>query len=250
MVSVPQVVGDALHQVEQAVSDASAVLDAKTPAGIRHAVEMLVDPPFNVLNWESLLPHANPPDSSLPAGPGFVSRTGVFYPVRALTGEDTSMLNQFFTEGLSDTSRYTRFLAAQPNLPHSAVAYLANRNGRTRVALVALSPECDKIVGIAEYAIATSEPQSPPEVAYAVADDYQGQGIADNLVRMLATLSIAGGFNEWSAEMFADNRGARHLLHKVGTVRVTGMSRGVESLHIHLDHKKVLLNELVRESTD
>lgn len=250
MVHVPQVVGDALHQVEQVVSDVSTALDTNTPSSLKHAVELLTDPPFNVLNWEALLPHGNPPDTTLPAGPGFVSRTGVFYPVRALTGEDTDMLKQFFTEGLSDTSRYARFLAAQPNLPNSAVNYLANRNGRTRVALVALSPECDKIVGMAEYAISTNEPQNPPEVAYAVADDYQGQGIADNLVRMLATLSIAGGFNDWTAEMFADNKGARHLLHKVGTVRVTGRSRGVESLHIHLDHKKVLLNELVRESTD
>lgn len=167
-------------------------------------------------------------------GPGFLTRQGDFYPVRPLTLDDADTLRDFFEEGLSDESRRRRFLAPTPRMSSRSVNYLADRDGHRKVALAAFDPGTGSIVGVAEYAWNPEFPDIDPEVAYAVADDYQGEGIGGSLLRMLAALSIAGGHNTWTAEVLPSNGAARHLLTKVGKVHIVTVAAGVESLHIDL----------------
>lgn len=179
-------------------------------------------------------------------GPGFLAKNGKFFPVRSLTAEDADMLYEFFTIGLSDESRRTRFLSPTPNLRFSAAWYLANRDGRKRVALISFDPEASKIVGVAEYALTED---NIPEVAVAVADAYQGNGIGKNLIQMLSTLSLAGGYKQWKADLYADNGAVSHVLEHVGDIVLLSESQGVRSIRIDLDPAIVLATGLPEGSS-
>ena len=173
-----------------------------------------------------------------PEVPGFLSG-GRFYPVRTLTADDSAMLHQFLQHGLSDQSRLYRFCTATPQVPVSAADWLARRDGRDRVALIACAPEDPAtIAGMVEYALGGPSPD--PEVAFAVADAYQGRGIATQLLRMLATLSLAGGYNRWYASVLSDNTAALATLRTVGKVHATHDGAGSLDVTVTVDPATVL----------
>lgn len=170
------------------------------------------------------------------SGPG-IAVDGVFYPVRTLSADDTAVLHDFLQNGLSEQSRRLRFMEAMPTVPESAAAWLADRDGHSRVALAALDPDDPAtLVGVVEYA---STADGPPEVAVAVADAFQGRGIGSNLLAMLATMSLAAGQDQWQAEVLADNDGPIHLLETVGTVHLGDVTEGVRRIEVTLQPNKL-----------
>ena len=176
------------------------------------------------------------------SGPGFFAR-GQFLSVRPLTADDSVLLDEFLSTGLSDESRRMRFLVEQPHVSAAAVDYLAARDGRDRVALVALTPDSSAIVGMVEYALAPNAgPESLPEVALAVADAWQGAGVGKMLVKMLATLSIAGGYPVWEASMLDGNAGSRATLECVGHVTAAGRDADVVTVHVALDPDRIAVS--------
>jgi RimJ/RimL family protein N-acetyltransferase len=175
-------------------------------------------------------------EARFPEGPGIAAR-GRFYPVRTLSADDTDALRTFLQDGLSEESRRLRFMSAMPTVPESAAAWLANRDGHDRVALAALDPDDpDKVVAVVEYAAVDG---GPPEVAVAVADAFQGQGIGTSLLKMLATLTLASGQTQWSCDVLADNDGPLRLLANVGDVILGGVTDGVRGVTVTLDPKKL-----------
>ena len=175
-------------------------------------------------------------ETRFPEGPGIAAR-GRFYPVRTLSADDTEALHEFLQDGLSEESRRLRFMAPMPSVPESAAAWLANRDGHDRVALAALDPEDpETIVAVVEYAAVDG---GPPEVAVAVADAFQGQGIGTSLLKMLATLTLASGQTQWSCDVLADNDGPLRLLANVGDVHLGGVTDGVRAVTVTLDPKKL-----------
>jgi acetyltransferase len=171
------------------------------------------------------------------SGPGILV-DGTFYPVRTLDADDTKALHHFLQVGLSEESRRLRFMDPMPVVPQAAAAWLADRDGTNRVALAALDPvDPSIIVAVMEYA---SYPDGPPEVAVAVADAFHGRGIGSNLLRMLATMSLAAGQPVWRCDVLADNDGPLRLLATVGHVELGGVSGGVRSVTVHLDPDRLL----------
>ncbi len=170
-------------------------------------------------------------------GPGIMVRH-VFYPVRTLVADDTEVLRRFLQEDLSDESRNRRFFSPMPTVPATAAAWLANRDGRDRMALAALDPnDLTHIVALVEYALV---PDGPPEVAIAVADAYQGQGIGSNVLRMMATMSLAAGEPNWQCSMLANNDAPLRVLASVGDVEQIGITGAVRSVTVHLDPSRLL----------
>ena len=89
------------------------------------------------------------------SGPGFFAKH-VFLTVRPLTIADEDLLTEFYAVGLSDESRRLRFLVDSPRVPSSSVHYLADRNGRSKVGLIAVDVDVngrETIVGVVEYAL-------------------------------------------------------------------------------------------------
>src|SRR4051794_197124 len=94
---------------------------------------------------------------------------------RPIRPDDKDALVAFFAR-LSPESRRRRFLAPKPRLTARDLVFLTEVDGRAHVALVALDRE-GAIVGVARYAGWPNRPERA-DVAFAVADDWHGRGLA------------------------------------------------------------------------
>jgi RimJ/RimL family protein N-acetyltransferase len=107
---------------------------------------------------------------------------------------------------LSPESRYRRFLATKPELTSADARYLVEIDGCDHLALVATLPhEHDEpIVAVARYIRLPDDPATA-EFAIVVGDDYQRQGLADELMKRLAHAAVARGVTRFQATMLTDN---------------------------------------------
>src|SRR4029077_16504077 len=105
-----------------------------------------------------------------------------------------------FFHGLSLQSRYKRFLSAgEP--PEALVARLSDSSEPSR-ALILVAERSTGIIATACY-IAVG-PQTA-EVAFAVADAFQGKGLGTALLERLAVAAVRQGFQRFEATTLEDN---------------------------------------------
>jgi RimJ/RimL family protein N-acetyltransferase len=146
---------------------------------------------------------------------------GVPLAVRPLRADDRDRLAAAFGR-MSERSRRLRFLGAKPRLSRAELTYLTDVDQCRHVAFAALDPDGGAIVGVARYA---AEPDTPgtADVAFFVADAWQGQGVATLLTRRLVAHADAHGVTRLAASTFAENRPARAVLRRLGfTTRAIG----------------------------
>jgi RimJ/RimL family protein N-acetyltransferase len=107
---------------------------------------------------------------------------------------------------LSPESRYRRFLATKPELTTADTRYLVEIDGSDHFALVATLPDepDEPIVAVARYIRLPTDPEAA-EFAVVVADDFQRQGLARELMARLAHAAVAHGITRFRATMLADN---------------------------------------------
>lgn len=101
-------------------------------------------------------------------------------------------------------SLYRRFMGAKRGFSDKERAFFLNVDFVNHVALVAVMKEGDhaSIVAGGRYVV---EKPGTAEVAFAVVDDCQGQGIGAALLRHLAVLARRAGIKEFTAEVLSDN---------------------------------------------
>jgi acetate---CoA ligase (ADP-forming) len=97
-----------------------------------------------------------------------------------------------FLEGLSEKSRWLRFFGAA-NLDDAATVAV---QGRYSVSLIAVTGGDSHVVGHGMY---VRERPGDAEVAFAVADDWQGHGIATILLAQLADAAASEGIHTFTA---------------------------------------------------
>ena len=193
-------------------------------------------------NFFTALPVDNPFFKAVEASPegfGFFTKNQTFIPVRAVHASEDALLVKKFLENLSEQSKYLRFHQPMPVVRPAVANHLADRDGYERVALIALNPhpegnEEEEIIAMAEYVL-----DETPEVAIVVADEWQGKGVGTQILKLLATLSLASGHKVWTAEVLNSNTGVMKLLKTVGKVKRVGSSGGSSTLHIHLQTGKI-----------
>jgi RimJ/RimL family protein N-acetyltransferase len=156
---------------------------------------------------------------------------GIPLAVRPIAPADRQHLSAAF-ERLSDASRTRRFLGPKPRLSAAELTYLTDVDHRTHEALVAVEPADGRIVGVARYAPELSEPGTA-DLAVVVADEWQRQGIATMLTRLLVRRAEANAVRRLTATTFADNRPARAVLRGLG-FRAVGIGPGVLELELRL----------------
>ena len=103
---------------------------------------------------------------------------------------------------LSVESRWLRFFSAGADL-HRAASYMAALEPERGRGLVAVAGEPERIVAHAAY-IREQDPQRA-EVAFEVADDWQGRGIATVLLAHLSELATAEGIETFTATVLPEN---------------------------------------------
>src|SRR6478672_3427526 len=121
-------------------------------------------------------------------------RDGSTVHVREVRPADRAALTAFLA-GLSEQARYYRFFTGGVNFDRQAgdAAALAGDAGR---GLIALAGRPERIVGHAEYIVSGD---ARAEVAFEVAGDWQGQGIATLLLAELAEEAAAHGIATFTA---------------------------------------------------
>jgi acetyl coenzyme A synthetase (ADP forming)-like protein len=143
-------------------------------------------------------------------------RDGGTVRVRLVRPADEDALRAFLGE-LSDNSRWLRFFTAGPDLDAAARLFVGD-SGR---GLVVVAGDPERIVAHAGY---MRESEDRAEIAFEVADDWQGRGIATVLLAHLAELAQTDGIATFTASVLAGN----HMMIKV--FRDSGFAVDVRSL--------------------
>jgi GNAT superfamily N-acetyltransferase len=104
----------------------------------------------------------------------------------------------------SAQSLYRRFFGPKRHFSESEKSFFLNADFVSHVALVAVAKERSRsvIVGGGRYIVVRP---GTAELAFAVVDEYQGQGIGAALMRHLALLARDAGIKELIAEVLPEN---------------------------------------------
>jgi GNAT superfamily N-acetyltransferase len=155
-------------------------------------------------------------------------RDGREFQIRAFKAHDRTGLLAALGRS-SALSVYRRFFSARRDMSERELEFFTKINFDDHVALVALVDEDDEptIVGGARYIKVEA---IRAEMALAVMDLYQGQGIGTALVRHLAEIARAAGIKELIAEVLSDNAAMLKVFSNSGMQASTSRRHG----HVHV----------------
>jgi RimJ/RimL family protein N-acetyltransferase len=157
-------------------------------------------------------------------------RDGRTVRVREIEPSDADALVRFH-ERLSPDSVRMRYFSAHPHLSQIETTRLTTVDHRDREAFIA---ELDgEIVGVGRYE--RSGADGDAEVAFVVADDWQGCGLGPHLLRRLADHARACGFRRLTASTFAHNRPMLAVFHRSGLPLTKRLDAGIVDVAMVLD---------------
>jgi RimJ/RimL family protein N-acetyltransferase len=131
----------------------------------------------------------------------------------------------------STQSLYRRFFTVRRHFSEAETAFFLNLDFVSHVALVAVVEEDGKpvIVGGGRYVVIKP---GRAEVAFAVVDQFQGQGIGSALLRHLSSLAREAGLQDFVAEVLPENAAMLKVFEKSGLEKTT-RSEG-QTIHVVL----------------
>ena len=143
-----------------------------------------------------------------------ILRDGRRLEIRAVKPDDRDDLIEAVSRS-SGQSLYRRFFAVKRGFTESEIAFFLNVDFINHVALVAVADESGRpvIAGGGRYIVI--EP-GKAEVAFAVVDQYQGQGLGAALMHHLAAIAREAGLKELIAEVLPDNAPMLKVFEKSG----------------------------------
>src|SRR3954462_7985406 len=145
-------------------------------------------------------------------------RDGSTAHVRPVSPADTPALRAFLG-GLSDNSRWLRFFSLGVNLDKAA-AMAAQGDRAEGYGLIVTTGAEERVVA---HAVFELERPGRAEVAFAVADEMQGRGLATVLLAHLAQIASARGIGMFTATVLPENR------RMIGVFRESGFPVHVEA---------------------
>lgn len=159
-----------------------------------------------------------------------VLRDGAAIRLRPIRADDASGLLALY-DRLSPESLYFRFFAV-PEKDRGKAEYLTHVDYDRRYALVAEVQGA--IVGVARFERVAERP-AHAEVAFTVADEFQGRGLGSVLFRRLAELARARGISVFEAEVLKDNERMLRVFERSGAVSTTRDQGNVVTIVLTLD---------------
>jgi len=141
---------------------------------------------------------------------------GARLPLRSIRPDDAPRLVRFF-HGLSERSRYQRFMQHLNALPPSLLERFTNVDQRRSLALVVLDPAGGEFVAVGRYAPTGGGANA--EFALTVADAWQAKGIGRRLLERLCDLARRAGYQALYGRILDDNREMLDLAAKLGFTR-------------------------------
>ena len=140
-----------------------------------------------------------------------VLRDGSTVRVRRMLPNDDQALLGLFTS-LSEESRWLRFFSPTKGAALAAEAHRETNLDHT-FGLLALSGPDERVVGHAFYA---GLDEHRAEVAFTIANEFQGRGLATILLGQLAEVAAANNIQMFEAEVVAANHAMLHVFRESG----------------------------------
>lgn len=142
---------------------------------------------------------------------------------------DLDRVRSFF-ERLGDTSTYYRFFGIRRALPESELsAVVAGQIPRHVTLLASIDGQ---LIGIGESIAGDSLDEA--EVAFAVADDHHGEGVATLLLERLAVIGRRCGLHRLSARTLPGNVDMQRVFRTVGLDQQSRFEDGVVDIVLDL----------------
>ena len=153
----------------------------------------------------------NPPDFQF----GWELDDGTAVLIRTMRPDDAS-IEQDFVRSLSVRSRTLRFFVPIRELSANALQKFTHIDFPGEMALVATIDRNgrEKEIGVARYAPGTGDAQA--EFAVVVADDWQGKGIATQLLHHLFSIATESGIESIEGLILRDNKRMLALAKRFG----------------------------------
>lgn len=139
-------------------------------------------------------------------------RDGSSVEIRPIRPEDREALALAY-EGVSDDSRYSRFLSVHPELRASELTYLTEIDHHDHEALVALEAGGGPILGVVRYIRIGSDEAEP---AMLITDEWQGRGLVSVMLEMLVARAWDEGIRHFRAPVMAGNAASLSSLDRLG----------------------------------
>ncbi|MEW9897451.1 bifunctional acetate--CoA ligase family protein/GNAT family N-acetyltransferase [Chitinivorax sp. PXF-14] len=143
-------------------------------------------------------------------------KDGTIVNVRPMRPEDAE-LQQIFVRGLSEESRYNRFMNTMKQLPDSLLIRLTQLDYARELALIGYIVDengQERQIGVSRFA-ANPDGESC-EFALVVADDWQGKGVGSLLMNRLFDAARLKGLKVIEGEIFAANSNMLKLMERLG----------------------------------
>jgi RimJ/RimL family protein N-acetyltransferase len=159
-------------------------------------------------------------------------RDGRRIEIRALRPEDRDDLLAAVGRIGAD-SLYRRFFAVKRQFSENETSFFVNVDFVNHVALIAVLEEEGKrvIAGGGRYIVVNP---GQAEVAFAVVDKYQGQGLGTTLMRHLVAIARRSGLRELIADVLPDNRQMLKVFEKSRLPTSTKRESGVVHVTLRL----------------
>ena len=155
--------------------------------------------------------------------------------IRPVLPQDRELTAAFFGD-LSPLSRQQRFLSAMRALPPGLLERLTQVDYTSHLALVAEVFRDGRESVIAEARYAVGADRSEAEFAIAVAEPWQGRGLARLLLETLARQAAAAGIRRLTGETLASNERMLTLAQRAGfAIRRSLDGRGLMRLEKTLE---------------
>jgi ribosomal protein S18 acetylase RimI-like enzyme len=157
-------------------------------------------------------------------------RDGRRVEIRALQPDDRADLIAAVSR-IGTQSLARRFFGLKRSFSEPEIAYFVNVDFMNHVALVAVVEESERpvIIGGGRYIVVQP---GQAEVAFAVVDEYQRQGVGAALMRHLTAIAREAGLRELIAEVLTDNISMLKMFEKSGLLLQMKREPGV--VHISL----------------
>lgn len=161
-----------------------------------------------------------------------VLRDGSVAQVRPIRPDDVDLLKEFH-ERQSDESIYLRFFAPLKHLSDREATRFANVDYVQRVALIVEAG--GRMVGVARYDRLTGPDGPRAEVAFNIADEFQGRGVGSVLLEHLAAIGAEAGVQEFVADVLPQNHKMMSVFTDAGFAVQRRFDDGVMALSFRIE---------------
>lgn len=168
-------------------------------------------------------------------------RDGGLIRIRAIRPEDKGRLLDHFRH-LSPSSVYQRFFGVKKTLTPEELRRFTELDFTDAVGLAATVGEGEQelFVGVGRYIVVdprVSRGSRRAEVAFAVADEQQGRGIATQLLAQLLPFARRNGIAALEAEVLRENIHMLHVFARMGFVARHSLDGGTVLLSLPIGHE-------------